>query len=251
MTAVWVSLVAFACMFGGSLIGMVLHAYLPQNHQSADTQRIVNLGAGIIGTMAALVLGLLIASAKQSYDAQYGELIGIAAKIDLLDRGLALYGPEAQASRDMLRSDLDSAVEQLWPKVHTSQDSFHASETAPGLLYASIQTLTPQSDIQRAIKTQALAMVIQLAEQRQLILEQKNSSVSKPLLAILIFALALNFLCFGLFAPRNATVITVLGLCAVASAGAIFVMMELYHPFGGFIEIPSTTLRSALAQLGS
>jgi hypothetical protein len=174
MTAVWVSFVAFACMFGGSLMGMVLRAYLPQNHQSADTQRIVNLGAGIIGTMAALVLGLLIASAKQSYDAQYDELIGIAAKIDLIDRGLALYGPGARASRDVLRSELDSAVERLWPKGRHSRDSFRASGTAPGLLYASIQMLTPKNDIQRAIKTQALAMVIQLAEQRELILEQKK-----------------------------------------------------------------------------
>jgi len=246
MSSFGVGLVAFACIFGSALMGMLLRTYLPQSHQSADTQRIVNLGAGVIGTMAALVLGLLIASAKESYDAQNNELIAIASKIGLIDRGLLLYGPEAQASRDLLRSDLNSAVEQLWPNGHHSQNSFHAA--APGQLYAILQMLAPQSDIQRAIKSQAAAMALQVAEQRQLILEQKNSSVSKPLLAILIFALAVNFLCFGLFAPRNATVLLALCLCAMASAGAIFVMMELYHPFGGLIEIPSTTLSNALAQ---
>jgi hypothetical protein len=248
MSSFGVSLVAFACMFGGALIGMLLHLYIPQHHQSADTQRIVNLAAGIIGTMAALVLGLLIASANESYAAQKNELIAIAAKIGLLDRGLALYGPDAQASRDLLRSDLDNAVKRLWPKGHHSPDPLHVGGTAPGQLYAYIQMLDPQSDVQRAIKTQALAMVQQLAEQRQLILEQRNNPVSKPLLVILIFALAVNFLSFGLFAPRNATVIAAFFLCALASAAAIFVMMELYHPYGGFIEIPSSILRDALPQ---
>ena len=247
MNSFAVGLVAFACMFGGALTGMLLHVCIPQHHQSADTQRIVNLAAGIIGTMAALVLGLLIASANESYGAQKNELIAVAAKIGLIDRGLALYGPDAQPSRDLLRSDLDMAVKQLWSKGYRSPDSFRAG-TAPGQLYANVQMLDPQSDMQRAIKTQALAMVLQLAEQRQLILEQQNNSVSKPLLVILIFALAINFLSFGLFAPRNATVIAALFLCAMASAGAIFVMMELYHPYGGLIEIPSATLRNALAR---
>jgi len=248
MSSFGISLVAFACMFGGALVGMLLHLYIPQHHQSADTQRIVNLAAGIIGTMAALVLGLLIASANESYGAQKNELIAIAAKIGLIDRGLALYGPDAQDCRDLLRSDLDSAVKQLWPKGHHSPNSLRVAGTAPGQLYAYIQMLNPQSDMQRAIKAQALGMVLQLAEQRQLILEQLNNSVSKPLLVILIFALAVNFLSFGLFAPRNATVIAALFVCAMASAAAIFVMMELYHPYGGLIEIPSTTLRNALPQ---
>ena len=117
-------------MFGGALLGMLLHVYLPQHHQSADTQRIVNLGAGIVGTMAALVIGLLIASANESFDAQKNELTAIAAKIGLIDRGLALYGPDAQASRDLLRSDLDNAVAHLWPKRHASPDSFHLGGTA-------------------------------------------------------------------------------------------------------------------------
>jgi hypothetical protein len=246
MSSSAVGLVAFACMFGGALIGMLLHLYIPPHHQSADTQRIVNLAAGIVGTMAALVLGLLIASANESYGAQKNELIAIAAKIGLIDRGLALYGPDTQASRDLLRSDLDTAVRQLWPKGHPSPDLFRVRGTTPGLLYANVQMLDPHSDMQRAIKTQALVMVLQLAEQRQLILEQQNNLVSKPLLVILIFALAINFLSFGLFAPKNATVIAALWVCAMAAAGAIFVMMELYHPYGGLIEIPSTTLSSAL-----
>jgi hypothetical protein len=248
MSSFGVGLVAFACIFGSALMGMLLRVYLPANHQSPETQRIVNLAAGITGTMAALVLGLLIASAKGSYDAQNNEVITIAAKIGLIDRGLAVYGPDAETSRDLLRSELNQAVARLWPKGHPSRDSFHTPGIAPKQLYATVQMLTPQSDIQRTIKTQVLATMVEVAEERQLIFEQQNNSVSEPLLVVLIFALAVNFLSLGLFAPRNATVIAAFCLCAMASAGAIFVMMELYHPFGGLIEIPSTTLSNALAQ---
>lgn len=71
-----------------------------------------------------------------------------------------------------------------------------------------------------------------------------------PLLVILIFALAVNFLSFGVFAPQNGTVIATLGLYALASAAAVFLMLELYQPYGGLIQIPSDTLSTALSQIG-
>jgi len=249
MSSVWVGLIAFACLFGAAVLGMFVRSWLPEHHQNADSQRIVNLGAGIIGTMAALVLGLLIASAKSSYDTQSNELTVVAAKVALLDRALAVYGPDAQNSRDLLRHLVDLTVRELWP------DERNLRQSAPGVrrgtvaqLYQSIDELSPQNDFQRAIKTQATGMISQLAEQRWLILEQRRGSVSKPLLVILIFSLAINFFTFGLFAPRNATVIATLCVCALASAGAIYLMMEFYHPYGGLIQIPRATLQNALEQ---
>ncbi len=250
MNSVGVGLIAFACIFGGALLGIFLRAHLPEHHLSEDSQRIVNLGAGIIGTMAALVLGLLVASAKGAYDMQSNELTAMAAKIVLVDRGLAVYGPEAQGSRALLRRVGEGIIEQLWPnEQHSSADSPSPIAT-PVDLFETIERLSPKNEIQTAIKTQAVGLLMQIGEQRGLIVQQKKSSVSKPLLAILIFSLAINFLSFGLFAPRNATVITTLFLCAIASAGAIFLIMELYHPFGGLIQIPSSALQSALAQMG-
>jgi hypothetical protein len=249
MSPVWVGLIAFACLFGTAVIGTFVRSWLPEHHQSSDSQRIVNLGAGIIGTMAALVLGLLIASAKGSYDTQSNELTEMAAKIALLDRGLAVYGPDAQNSREVLQHLIDRTVAELWPNEPRSREiASRPLRTTPGELYQSIDELSPQNDMQRAIKTQATGMITQLAEQRWLILQQRRSSVSKPLLVILIFSLAINFFTFGLFAPRNATVIATLCVCALASAGAIYLMMEFYHPYGGLIQIPSTTLQNALMQ---
>jgi len=249
MSSVWVGLIAFACLFGAAVLGTFVRSWLPEHHQSADSQRIVNLGAGIIGTMAALVLGLLIASAKGSFDTQSNELTEMAAKIALLDRALAVYGPEAQNCREVLQHLLDRTVAELWPKEQSPRESApRALRTTPGELYQSIDELSPQNDMQRAIKGQATGIITQLAEQRWLILEQRRSSVSKPLLVILIFSLAINFFTFGLFAPRNATVIVTLCVCALASAGAIYLMMEFYHPYGGLIQIPSSTLQNALMQ---
>jgi hypothetical protein len=250
MNPLTVGLTAFSCLFGGTVLGMILRRRLPEHHQSADTQRVVNLGAGIIGTMAALVLGLLVASAKSSYDTQYSELNSVAARLALLDRGLAFYGPGTGPSRELLRRAVNEMVEQLWPSQQKgpAANSSNAPSATPGDLYESLQLLSPQNETQRSIKTQAIGLLLQIAEQRWLIIQQKKSSVSRPLLAILIFSLAINFLSFGLFAPRNATVIATLFLCAVASAGAIFLIIELYHPYGGLVQIPSSTLQSALSQ---
>lgn len=251
MSPIAVSLVAFACVFGGAMLGMFLRGRLPEHHQSADSQRIVNLGAGIIGTMAALVLGLLVASAKGTYDAQNNELITMGAKIVLLDRGLSVYGPEAQDARDLLRRSVAQMIERLWPNEQRSQTDPSGTRSAgPAELYETIQKLSPQNETQRSIKAAAVGIVTEVAETRWLMFEQQGLSISKPLLVILVFWLTINFFSFGLFAPRNATVIATLCLCALAVAGAIFLILELYRPFGGFIQIPSATLQNALAQLG-
>lgn len=251
MNSVTVSLIAFACIFGAALLGMFLRGHLPEHHLNEDSKRVVNLGAGIIGTMAALVLGLLVASAKTNFDTQNNELTAAAAKIILLDRALTFYGSDTKDARELLRRTVSAMVAQLWPSEHHSQSNPEPSQgNALAELYIKIQGLSPQNEIQRSIKAQALAIVVDIAEKRWLMFEQQRSYVSKPLLVILVFALAINFLSFGLFAPRNVTVIVTLCLCALAMAGAIFLIMELYRPFGGFIQIPSVTLRNALAQLG-
>ena len=93
MNYIAIRLIVFACVFGGALFGMFLRGVLPERHLSADSKDTVRLGMGLIGTMTALVLGLLVASAKSYYDTQSSELTEMSAKIVLLDRVLAHYGP--------------------------------------------------------------------------------------------------------------------------------------------------------------
>jgi hypothetical protein len=66
-----------------------------------------------------------------------------------------------------------------------------------------------------------------------------------------VFWLTIVFISFGLHAPRNPAVVTVLFLCALSVSGAIFLILELYDPFEGWLQIPSAPLRNALAQLGN
>jgi hypothetical protein len=126
MSSITISLIVFACIFGGALLGILLHTSLPQHHLAADSKDIVKLGMGLVGTMSALVLGLLVASAKGSYDAQSTELTQLAANIALLDRGLALYGPETKEERALLRGAVVRILDQMWAK-----DGASSSPVAP------------------------------------------------------------------------------------------------------------------------
>ena len=108
------SLIIFVCVFGGALLGILLRAVLPEHHLSKETQDIVKLGMGLVGTMAALVLGLLVASAKGSYDAQSAEVTQLAANVAMLDRALALYGPETKEIRAILRNAVRRVLDQMW-----------------------------------------------------------------------------------------------------------------------------------------
>ena len=108
--------IVFACTFGGALVGMVLRAILPEHHVSTESKDVVKLGMGLIATLAALVLGLLIASAKSSFDAQRSGFQQLAANLVLLDRALARYGPETKDAREALRSLVAATIDRLWPE---------------------------------------------------------------------------------------------------------------------------------------
>jgi hypothetical protein len=241
MSSLTVSLVAFAFIFGGALSGMLLRAALPEHHLCADSKDVVKLGAGLVGTMTALVLGLLIASAKGSYDTQSTELTEMSAKIVLLDRVLAHYGPEAKEPRDLLRGAVARMIQefQLDPAANRSE-----------ALYDGIQGLSPKDDRQRLLQSQAWSLAIDLAQTRWLMFEQATTSVSKPLVIEMVFWLTIIFISWGIFAPPNPTVVTSLFVAALSVSGAILLILEMYTPYAGLILVSSDPLRAALAHLG-
>jgi hypothetical protein len=244
-------LIVFASLFAGAMFGMLLRPLLPVNHLNEDSKGVVNLGAGIIGTMAALVLGLLVASAKGNYDTRYNEVLDASAKIALLDRILAQYGPEAKSTREQLRGTVANAADRVWPEGGSATGGHVDPNTNAGeLIFAMIQALTPTNDAERNLKNQAVSIAMNLGQTRWLMFAQEESSVSTPLLVIVVFWLTINFISLGLFAPRNATVIATLLLCAVAVSGAIFLILEMYSPFHGLIHIPGAPIRNVLAQMG-
>jgi hypothetical protein len=242
--------VVLTCVFGGALIGMALRRILPEHHLSTDSKDVIKLAMGLTATMSALVLALLIASAKSSYDAQRNELTQISANIILLDRGLAHYGPETKGARELLRGYVAQMLDQLWPTNRAMAGELEPTSAQGQEFYDTVEQLTPQNEIQSSIKAQALKMSIDLGQTRWLLFEQGGSSIPMPFLVLLIFWVTIIFLSFGLFAPPNATVIAAMFLCALSVSGAIFLILELDRPFGGLIEISSAPLQRAFEHLG-
>jgi len=244
MSSVTISLIVFACVFGGAMLGIFLHAVLPQHHLSAETKGIVKLGMGLVGTMTALVLGLLVASAKGSYDVQSAEVTQISANFALLDRVLAHYGPEAKEARDLLRSAATRILDQMW-----SNDNTRPSAGGE-VVYDKIQGLSPKNETQDSLRRQALSIAMDLGRTRWLMYAQRTTSVSVPLLVVLVLWLTVIFISFGLFAPFNATVVARLFVAALSVSGAIFLILEMYTTYTGLIQISSAPMRAALAHLG-
>jgi hypothetical protein len=249
MSSITISLIVFACIFGGALLGIFLHAVLPQHHLAADSKDIVKLGMGLVGTMAALVLGLLVASAKGSYDNQSAELTQMSANIALLDRGLALYGPETKEERAMLRGSVVRILDQMWSKDGASSSPM-AAPSGGEILFEKIQGLSPKNDAQRLLQGQVLSIVVDLGKTRWLMYAQQATSVSMPLLVVLVLWLTVIFISFGLFAPFNATVVSSLFVSALSVSGAILLILEMYSPYSGLIQLSSAPLRATLAHLG-
>lgn len=248
MSSFAIAVIAFVCVFGGALIGMYLRSLLREHHLSPDTKDVVKVGIGLIATMSALVLGLLVASAKSSFDTKKNEIGQISANLVLLDRALAHYGPEAKEIRELLRSSVERLIGQFWPTTGTAPQV--QPTVASEVLFDRIESLSPKTDAQRALQAQAVKTVIDIGQIRWLMYAQSTSAVASPFLFVVLFWLTITFLSFGLYAPKNSVVFVTLFLCAISVAGALFLVLELDRPFTGFIQISSEPMRNALEQLG-
>jgi hypothetical protein len=250
MTSTSTGLCVFACVFGAAVSAMLIRNALPKHHLSADTKDLVKLAMGLVATMAALVLGLLVASAKGSYDTQKAEVIQMSGKVVFLDRMVAHYGPEAAEARALLRRVLEVAITRIWPEHKLTGAQLAPTAAGGEALFDVLQNLAPQTDAQRSQKAQALALASDLGQMRWLLFEQAGSSISTPLLVIVVFWLAILFFSFGLFAPSNATAVASLLVAALSVSGAILLILELDQPFSGLIRISSQPMQNALSQLG-
>jgi len=245
-----ISSIVFGCIFGGTLLGMNLRSILPEHHLSADTKDVVKVAMGLIGTMTALLLGLLVASAKTAYDARRSELIQMSANFVLLDRVLAHYGPESKEGRDLLHGSVAQLLARTWSHDNNEAAKLDPAAGSGDVLYDKLQQLKPENEAQRTLQSQALSMAINLGQTRWLLFEQSGTSISMPFLIVIVLWLTIIFGSFGLFAPRNMTALVSLLLAALSVSGALFLVLELDRPFEGLIQISSAPMRSALAHLG-
>jgi hypothetical protein len=250
MSSIAISLIVFVCVFGGAVLGMFLRSALPKHHMTAESSDVVKMGMGLVATLSALVLGLLVASAKSSYDAQSTELTQMSAKVVLLDRVLAHYGPETKEARELLQAAVARVLDQMWSKHRTSSSQLGPPSSGGEVIFDKIQSLSPRDEAQGSLKAQALSIATGIGQTRWLMYEQGVTSISMPLLVVLVFWLTTLFISFGLFAPRNGTVVASLLISALSVSGAILMILEMYTPYSGLVQVSSAPLRAALAHLG-
>jgi hypothetical protein len=252
VSTIIISLITFVFTFAGSLCGLFLRYLLPDNHLNEHARDVVKLGTGLIATMAALMLGLLINSANNSLDTMSNELTQASTTIVELDQTLASYGSETAELRQLLRKIVAAALEKIGPENILQEGNTEKIDVTKVLrtVQGKLRSLSPKNNSQAILQAQAFQEVKQLTHSRQLLLEQKKRQISDILLYVLIFWLIVIFVSLGLLAPRNKTVIGVLFVCALAISAAIFILMEMNSPYKGFINVSADPLRSAQEELG-
>ena len=252
MNSVTIGFISAGCIFGGVLLGMLLQKVLPEHHLDTASKDTVKVGAGMLATLTALVLGLLVSSAKSSFDAMNAGIAQAGAKVMLLDHILADYGPETKDAREQLRQTVASTIERIWPAKNTGLGGLRALESvdAAKTVQAKLRELTPKNDLQKSILAQALQISNDVLQTRLLLMAGQQDTLPTSFLALLIFWLTGLFISFGLFAPRNGTVLVVLLICALSVSSAIFLVLEMDRPLDGFIKASNAPLRKAVELIG-
>ena len=238
----------FAVVVAATAFGIALNRVLPDHHLSKESKEIIHLGIGVIVTLTALVLGLLVASAKSSFDTKSDEIRQSSVKIIMVDRLLRQMGTSAAPARELLRRWVENNAGAIWSpegrKVSVEQGNVEWHE-----FHEKVRKMATADDAQRALQAKITDIVDGLAETRGLLAEQEGSSVQTPFLIVVVLWLAIIYASFGLFAPRNWTVYAVIGLSALSLSTAVFLILELDQPFSGMLHISDAPLKILLQEV--
>lgn len=253
MSAFAQSILIFACILSGVVLGILLRRWIADHHLTSDAKEVARLGAGLIGTIAALVLGLLIAGAKGGYDVKTSQVNQLVANTIMLDYVLAQYGPESNASRQHLRQAIDTMGERIWSEGERSRIGVRPFEVSRPFedFQQAMQSLAPANDAQRSLKERAVQTATELSKVRFLLFAESETdlSIPMPFLMVLVFWLTIIFLSFSLFVEPNPVIVTGLVIFAISASGALFLVIELADPFSGMMQISNEPLRQALTPL--
>jgi hypothetical protein len=252
MSELSIAAIVFACCLGAAFVGIFLGRVIPDQHRDSDSKDTVKLVMGLIATMAALVLSLLIASAKSSFDAQQIGLEQLATNVIELDRQLAAFGPETKGIRDSLRTAMVGLHDRIWSAEGATPDTIDPRARADfyDAMSGAMQSLPATTDAQRYDKQTALDLAKTIAHTRLLMFVETTAKISTPLLVILILWVSTLFLGFGVFARLNPTACGSFLVGSVCVAAAIFLILELSLPFSGLMRLSDGPVRYAISRVG-
>lgn len=250
MSSIAIAVVTFVSAFACALLGIAIRSAMPEAHRSKESQDVVRLGMGLVATMTALLLGLITAAAKSSFDSKNAGVRNSATNIVALDRHLAAYGPAAGPIRDLLKRAAAERIQTLWPEAGPSTGFGPRRVPLIEDIQKQVLALVPADDAQRWLRSTCLELTEQLHRERWRLADMHARSVPTVFLIVVIFWLSATFFSFGLYAPRNATVVAGFAVATVSVAAAVFLILELDRPFEGLIKIPADSWRYAFDQLG-
>ena len=250
MNSVVISLLVSLCICCGGIGGLYLHRLLPDSHLTRETQDVVRLGIGMISVLASLVLGLLIATAKGSYDTTNQAVRTYAAELALLNETLRDYGGTASVPRDILRQYTGRLIGDIWP-AGTARPNLNDDHAERLLEHVRerVRALTPVDDGQKWLRDQALKIDTELLRERWLLIGDQQHNVSPIVLGILVSWITVIFVSFGLNAPRNGTVCAAFVICSLTIGGSIFLILEMDRPLTGIMQISDAPMREVVGQM--
>ena len=249
MNELVVGLISFVAIFGSALLGIVVARALPKHHLSDQTRTAVSVSAAVVGTLSALVLGLLISTANSSFSARSSEVTAISEDLIRMNRMMQRYGPEADDVRAKLRTYATAKMQELFPASGKPSRAGEATVRMMETTQDAMLLLAPTDEKHRWLRSQALTLSDGLLQARWLLTEQSGSHIPLPFLILLMFWLSIVFGSFGLFAPRNVTAVVLFCLCSMAVSGCITMILELDSAFSGLIRVSAEPMRQALAQI--
>jgi hypothetical protein len=237
----------FAVLAAAALLSLWLSPHLPEHYRSEETTSNLRLGMGVIATITAVVLGLLISGVKGHFDIANRDVQALGADLIVLDRTLRFYGPDAAHARDLLGRYTERVLEATFPS--NGQAPMIEDQAAGDLLDQTERAiLSLQPDPQELdFKDQALTQVRSIVRRRQTLIAESGSAVSLPIVVILTLWLGLIFASFGYNAPRNGMMVIILPVCAASVASGIFLILEIDRPFSGLIIVSSEPIQHALS----
>lgn len=250
MTAATIALIAALLTFGGGMMGLLYDKLLPEHQVSDETRALINRVTGFVATMAALVLGLLIASANAFYNSQKSDLEIVSGRVIELDSILRDYGPDAQPTRDVLKATVTGVYQHTWNSPAESLATIAEMRADWGAISRQIDEVRPTIDAQKSLQSKAADLIASIQDLRLGTRLQTDNSVTWPLLSILVAWTALLFFGFGLLARLNTAAVFTVAIGALSVASAIFLILELNAPYSGMLRLPATPILQAIDALG-
>jgi hypothetical protein len=225
---------------------------LPDRHLNNDAKDIVKLATGLIATLSALVLGLLVSYAKGTFDQVNSQLTQNAVRVVVLDRLLAQYGPETKEVRAAVKASYIEATGLILSANSSQQDRWDSPEGVARVesLQAAVRALAPKNEAQKELQLQAMLISNEIASSRWFLIIQRQGTISVPLLVIMVFWLSVIFAAWGVFSPRNLVVVVALLAASLSVSGATFLILELDTPLTGWIRVSPVPMQRAIAHLG-